>query len=240
MVGAAWLFALAHPLLLLLAGNDLSAERLPAWLAFLFGSEGGLTERAEWMRFVVLGFILPVMMVIFSVWYGSGLIAGEEERGSLGLLLAGSILRHRVITSKFGALLLMVFVPSTALWLAVSLLVWLQYFPAPLLFISRASASLFLLGLAFGTLAMALGSLTGRHRLSRRVTLAFALVSLLLYRLPVNFPGGKIIRLLSPFYYYSQAVLDQLFLPHAAVLALLVSACLIFAWRVFEQRDLAV
>lgn len=213
---------------------------MPGWLAFLLGETTRLSEPAEWLRVIGFGLVLPLGLVVFTIRQGSWLVAGEEERNSLGLLLAVPLRRYRLILEKFAVLVLLALVPVFAVWLALSLVRWLGWLPLPGLALAGAAALLFLVGLAFGAPAMALGSLTGRRWLSFTITLAFALLMLWVSRLPGSFQVHPVLRFLSPFYYYNAVLFNRLYWGYALILLLVVVGSLILASIIFERRDLPV
>jgi ABC-type transport system involved in multi-copper enzyme maturation permease subunit len=61
-------------------------------------------------------FLAPLLFLIFAIGQGSGAIAGEEERGTLDLLLANPRSRVRIVLEKFGALALMTLGLAAMMW----------------------------------------------------------------------------------------------------------------------------
>lgn len=238
LAGAAALTVLTYPLLVLLSGGRALAEPLPEGLALLLAAPA-VPGLAGWVTAVGLNLLLPALLVFFAVRRGSALIAGEEERGSLGLLLAAPIQRYRLVIEKFAVLCLLILGPTLAAGAVLAVAALLAGEPELAALLPSAVPGLFLLGLVFGTLAMAAGSLTGRRLLSQNLILGIALLALAASRVP---PGTAwyITRLFSPFYYYHQALLAPLFSPPVWALAGLAAAFFALAWLVFEHRDLAV
>ena len=71
----------------------------PALTAFF----GDVTNIAEWSGWLGIEFFswIPPMLAVFAVVVGTGLVAGEEEKGTLDLLLSHPIRRWRVVVEKF-------------------------------------------------------------------------------------------------------------------------------------------
>jgi len=237
---APWLVLLARPLLWFILGDQAGLGEGPGWLAFLLGDAASLKEPGQWMYAAGFGIVLPSALIIFMIYMGSWLVAGEEERNTLGLLLAVPLQRYRLIFEKFAVLILAALAPSAAVWLALSLIGWLGWIDVGGAALAGASALLFLVGLAFGAAAMALGSLTGRRRLSFNVILALALLMLIISRAPSSSPVQPVLRFFSLFSYYYAALLDSFYWLNALILFLTAAAGLIFAWSIFEHRDLPV
>lgn len=84
------------------AWTDLMASYPEAISAFF----GDMTRMGEWSGWLNVEFFswIPPILAIFAVATGAGLIAGEEEKGTLDLLLSHPIRRWRVVVEKFAAL----------------------------------------------------------------------------------------------------------------------------------------
>lgn len=74
----------------------------PAFSAF-FGDLANLAEWSGWLSVEFFSWVAPIL-AIFAVAAGTGLIAGEEERRTLDLLLSQPIRRWRVVAEKAAAL----------------------------------------------------------------------------------------------------------------------------------------
>ena len=235
MVGVAGLIMLAFPLLDGPFDLDwLGAQRSAS---FLFGYEVGqlrLSHLGDWLQAVGFGLFFPLLLSVYASVVGSWLVAGEEERGSLGLLLAAPLARWRFMLEKSAVLLVSVLRPV----LVLGLILWMMgLFGASVSGLVNLLLGLFLLSLLFGALALAVGSFRGRQRLSLGVTLGGLLMAFAISRLPPSHPVGQLLRLLSPVYLYEASAANPVFL--LALLALVV-ICLVLAWVGFERRDLEV
>ena len=107
----------------------------------------------------------PLILLIFAVGAGADAVAGEEERGTLDFLLAHPLRRRDYVVQRFLALAALVAVLSAVLLLTV----WLGSLAVDLEIgfgrLVAASASVGMLALLFGTLALAAGSVwPGRAR----------------------------------------------------------------------------
>ncbi len=75
--------------------NQLTQGNSP--VAALFGATGTLTSPAGWLNVNAYANFLPLIMLLLTIGYGSGAIAGQNEDGTLGLLV---VLRLRVSESS--------------------------------------------------------------------------------------------------------------------------------------------
>lgn len=142
------------------------AEDLPESLRALFaGGEVDIASPAGYLNSQVYALMAPLLLLIFSIGAGAGAVAGEEERGSLDLLLAHPLRRRDYVVQHFLALAALVALLSVVLLAAValgSLAVDLEIGFGKLF---AASASVALLALLFGAAALAAGAIRpGRAR----------------------------------------------------------------------------
>lgn len=139
---------------------------LPESLRGLFaGGELDIASPAGYLNSQVFALMAPLILLIFAVGAGADAVAGEEERGTLDFLLAHPLRRRHYVVQRVLALMALVAGLSAVLlatvWLG-SLAVDLEIGFGRLV---AASASVGLLALLFGVLALAAGSVwPGRAR----------------------------------------------------------------------------
>jgi ABC-2 type transport system permease protein len=142
------------------------AEKLPESLRALFaGGELDMASPAGYLNSQVFALTAPLLLLIFSIGAGAGLIAGEEERGTMDLLLAQPVRRRDYVLQRFLALTALVAAVSAVLLATValgSLAVDLEIGFGKLV---AATVSVALLALFFGAFAEAVGAVRpGRGR----------------------------------------------------------------------------
>lgn len=139
---------------------------LPESLRGLFaGGELDIASPAGYLNSQIYALMAPLILLIFAVGAGADAVAGEEERGTLDFLLAHPLRRRHYVVQRVLALTALVAGLSAVLlatvWLG-SLAVDLEIGFARVV---AASASVGLLALLFGVLALAAGSVwPGRAR----------------------------------------------------------------------------
>jgi ABC-2 type transport system permease protein len=148
----------------------------PGMLEFLHGYPDELLEAinytdistaAGYLNATVYGLVVALLLVVYGVSAGTKAIAGDEEAGTLDLVLSHPLSRVELALQRFAAFLVSVAAISVAL-LAVLLLI---SGPAELEGITLASylamhLHLFLFGALFGAAAFAVGAATGRKGLA--------------------------------------------------------------------------
>jgi ABC-2 type transport system permease protein len=215
-------------------------KHMPEFMRNLVGGVDFTTPEG-YIQSEVFSFLGPILLLVYAIGAGSRAIAGEEEAGSLDLLLSAPVGRRRVVLDKFWAMLAATFWLALAMWIAL-----LAFGPAfdlrpGLEGFTAASLNLFLLALAFGAVALAVGAATGSKGLAVGVPSGVALITFILNTLAPSVHWLEPYRVLSPFYYYSggDPILNGLDPLHAVVLGAITVVALASALWAFERRDLA-
>jgi ABC-2 type transport system permease protein len=125
--------------------------------------------------------LLPVLFIIFAVGRGARMLAGEEEAGTLDVLLVTPVSGVRLLLQLAGALATAVGVLGAVVYaslLVSSALFGLGIGAADL---AAATSAMVLLGIEFGWLALAVGGATGRRGLATGVASTAAVGAYVLY-----------------------------------------------------------
>jgi ABC-2 type transport system permease protein len=201
-----------------------------------------LTTPSGYLRGSVYGVLLEILVTIFAVVAGTRAIAGDEDAGTLDLVLAQPVSRTRLALQRFAAL--------TSALIAISVLLWLVMValsrPARLdgitpLEFAAMNAQLALFGVCMAAIAFAIGGATGRRTLTLGASAGLAVVGYLMSGLIPRIRGLGWVRDLTPFYWYLGGdPLDNGFQGWYALLLLGASVALVAAglW-LFNHRDVA-
>jgi hypothetical protein len=146
--------------------------------ARLFG-EGWQPPIAGWGRRAAAALLGPLLVVMMAVVTGARAIAGDEEAGSLELLLAHPVSRTRLLLERFGALTTAVCLLGLIVWAATVAVVAAADMGIGADRLAAATLGLVLLVLGFGTVALAAGAASGRRGLTLGVTAALAVTAYL-------------------------------------------------------------
>jgi ABC-2 type transport system permease protein len=142
------------------------AKDLPESVRALFaGGELDIASPAGYLNSRIFALMAPLLFLIVAIGAGSAAVAGEEERGTLELVLAHPIRRRDYVLQRFLALAVLLAALTTVLLATValgSLAVDLEIGFGKL---AVASLSVGLLALLFAAIALATGALApGRAR----------------------------------------------------------------------------
>ena len=222
--------------------NKMVEDYPDAFKAFLgLGEAVDYTSPAGYLNSELFSFMVPLLLLIAAIAAGARATAGEEERGTLDLLLANPISRRRLVLDKLAALCAELVLLALALWLALivgAAAVGMHISAAHLAAAITAAA---LLALAFGTIALFLGALLGHRGAAIGIAATSAIAAYLLSSLAELVTFLKPLRVASPFYHYAanDALRAGLAPEHIAVLLALALAAAAAALIAFERRDLA-
>jgi ABC-2 type transport system permease protein len=219
-----------------------SVQEAPEALLRAFGMDRGIdiVSGTGYLGGYLFGFMLPMLLLVFAVAAGAGAVAGEEDRGTLELLVANPISRGRVLAEKFAALAVMAVLLGLVVLagvLAGGPLVGLRVGVAGL---AAAVASQTLLAVLFGGLAMAVGAATGSRGLAVGVGAGAAVAAYLVHSLAPLSEALAWLRQLSPIWWATgndplQHGLGVGLLVLLAVLGMVLAV----GGRLFARRDLA-
>ena len=216
-------------------------ENMPEPLVRLMaGDVVNLTSPEGYLNSQLFVLMLPIIFIIFTIGRGSGAIAGEEERGTLDLLLSLPVRRSRVALEKFIAMVAATLALGFVSWLSVAASALAIDMEISYARLGEVTLSCALLGLAFGTMALAIGCAGGSRGLCMGVTSALAIAAYLVNALAPLSEVLEPTQKFSLFYLYIGAdpFTYGLNFAHAGALALLTAALLAIGLVLFQRRDL--
>ncbi len=115
--------------------------------------------------------MVPVLFIV-AVGNGAGAIAGEEERGTLDLLLSKPVTRTRIAVEKLGAMCVEVVGLGVVLWVALWIGARAFTMDVSAAHLAAATVVLVVLAITYGAVAFMLAAATGRKSLAVGVTVA--------------------------------------------------------------------
>ena len=145
-------------------------EQYPDTLkAFIgFGGPVDYTSAAGYLGSELFSFMVPLLLLLAAIGAGARAVAGEEEAGTLELLLSCPVSRRRLVLEKLAALV----VETVALGVVLVASLWVGAravsMDVSLAHLAAATASAVILALAYGAIALLVGAATGRRALTDR------------------------------------------------------------------------
>jgi ABC-2 type transport system permease protein len=215
-------------------------EKLPEAIRNMIGG-GDFATPEGYVQTELFSLLGPILLIVYAIGAGARAIAGEEEAGTLDLLLSTPLARRRVVLDTFAAMGTASFALAVLMWLSLVLLG--PVFDLRLSFEGPLSATLnlFLLAMVFGTVALLVGTATGSKAMAIGTSSGWGVVTFVLNTLAPTVHPLRPFRFLSPFHYYeSHRPLTTGFNGvDILVLAAISAAAVVAALVMFERRDLA-
>jgi ABC-2 type transport system permease protein len=216
-------------------------DSLPPVIKNLIGKNNFMATPEGFFNLQPFSILAPLLFIVFAVAKGSDATAGEEERGTLDLLLANPLRRRQVLWHKslaHGAASLSL---SVVFWVGMAAGTWFFGIALNRLRLAAVIFSCWLLGLAFYALALACGCWSGKKKFSIGLSGGLAVVTYLINAYAPMVESLRPYRVLSPFYFYNgNNVLGNGLQPgHVLVLAGLAAFFFSAALFFFSRRDLS-
>jgi ABC-2 type transport system permease protein len=206
-----------------------------------FGGELDYLSGPGYLGSELFSLMIPLLLLVAAIGAGSRAIAGEEESGTLDLLLANPVSRSRVALEKLAALVAEVLALGIVLFMALVVGAHAVTLKTSAGHLAAATGSAVMLAVSFGAIAMLLGAATGRRARATGITAALAVAAYVLNGLAPLVDALKPLRKASLFYHYaaSDPLRHGLDLSHSAVLIGVAVVAAALVPIVFDRRDLA-
>jgi ABC-2 type transport system permease protein len=222
------------------AGLDQYVKNLPEVITKAFLGSVDFSSPPGFINTEMFSFMGPLLFLVFAIGAGARTIAGEEEAGTMDLLLSCPISRRRVTLEKFAFVALGETLLSVVLFGALLAATTAASMHLGAASLAKGCLLLGLLGLAFGAVAFCVGAATGRRALAIAVSGGLAAALYLLNALSQLSEGLKPFRVFSLFYYYGGATPLTRGLRAADLAVLLGTTAVLLgaALAAFARRDI--
>jgi ABC-2 type transport system permease protein len=216
-------------------------DSLPPFIKNLIGKNNFLATPEGFLNLQPFSILAPLLFILFAIAKGSDTTAGEEERGTLDLLLANPLQRWRVVMEKFLAQTLALFILGLVFWIGMATGTRIFSIAISLRRLAEVIFSCFLLGLIFLALSLALGCLSGKRKVSVGVSSGFAVITYLINAYAPMVEALQPYQIFSPFYYYNSntVLINGLNSSHVLIMTGLMAIFLAAALFFFNRRNLS-
>jgi ABC-2 type transport system permease protein len=226
------------------SAEDLSklVESLPEGVLALVGGEIDFASGPGFLNSRLFAFLGPLLLLVFAIGFGARTVAGEEQRGTLELVLSTPLHRRRIVAEKLAALLVALSILGGVLYLSLAGTGGSVDLGVPSSRIAGAVVAAVLLAMVFGVLALAVGCAFGRRAVASATAAVAAVVTYLLDAFSTLVESLEPARYASPWFYYDSADVLRGGLEPGNVLVLvgLVLAFSTAAVLSFDRRDVGV
>ncbi len=221
-------------------GIDQIIGSVPESLRSLVGDVSSYKTIPGFIAQQIYGPQIPIFTIILAIMLFYGLSAGDEDRGTLETLLAQPVSRTKVYFHKFFAasaiLLVMV------LFIAIGVLIGLAIIgeSTSLLRLTQASFACYLMTVAYGMVAYAIGTATGKKGLAIAIASIYAFLSFFISSLAPAVKALRPIEKGSLFYYYNSPQTMVVGLDWRNMTIIIVSILVMMSVSLvfFKNRDL--
>lgn len=201
-----------------------------------------VTTAAGYLNATVYGLIVALLMLVYAVGAGTRTIAGDEEAGTLDLILAHPVSRASVALQRFAA-----FTASVVIILAGFLLVIVaisgpaQLTSVPLARLAAMHVHLAAFAILFGALTFAVGASTGRRALAMAVGAAVGVVSYAGNGIIPQVQGLEWVQDYSPFFWLngSRPLDNGVHLGYLGLMLGLAAVLVALGVAAFQRRDVS-
>jgi ABC-2 type transport system permease protein len=243
LIAMAVIMSLYYPIIKNMPAYSQYIEQLPQSMREMFTAGGmiNFSTPIGYFSAELFSFMLPLLLLVFGIGFGAAAIAGDEEKGTLGLLLANPVPRWRVVVDKFGALTVSMILLGSAFWVGLAVCVIGIGIDISLIKLAEATIGSVALAMVFSAVSFFVGCYRGNRGMSLGIASGLAVVTYFLNVLGGMVTGLKNYRFLSPFYQYMQpnTLANGLDL-HILVLTGLIVVFFAISIPAFIRRDIAV
>ena len=227
------------------SAKDISGylDNLPAVLKNAFvGSAVDFTSPAGFLNTELFSWLVPLLFIAFAIGASARALAGEEEAGTLSLLLSYPVSRTALVLEKFAAVVAGVALLALAMFLTLVIVAAIAGIAIGAGALAQGVLLGALLGLAAGSIAFAAASATGRRAAGIAVGTVVAAVAYLLNLVAGISDSVRWLRLFSYFHYYGTPTPLTTGVTAAALAVFLVTVVVMVAVAVaaFGGRDVRV
>ncbi len=214
-------------------------DQLPEQLVALFGG-GDMSTPEGWYSLETFGLMAPGAVILVTVVMGAGALAGEESRRTMALLLACPISRYRIVLEKVIPMVFFAILIGFVTFAGVSVGSLIADLGMSIGNIAATAALQTLVGLVFGSLALALSAATGRTSIAIYGAIGAALFCHLFNSLGALNEGLDNLGWLTPFSYYlgNDPLNNGMDWIDAVVLASLCAILIGMSFVLFQRRDI--
>jgi ABC-2 type transport system permease protein len=190
----------------------------------------------------IFGLLGPALLVVFGIGLGARTIAGEEEDGGLELAVSAPVRRDLLLAGRVIAMHTQIAILATVTFVVTTLLSRAFDMGVATSGIAAASVGLNLLAIAFATVTLAAGAISGRRAVAVAVGAGIAVAAFVADALSGIVDRGDVLAKVSPVSWYlaGDPVTNGVDVVGYALLGAVTFVAWGAAYTVFRRRDLGV
>jgi ABC-2 type transport system permease protein len=138
-------------------------QNMPEAIRAAFMGSSDFSTPVGYVNVELLSWLAPIVLIGFAVAVAARSVAGEEENGTLGLVLTHAVGRTRFALQKYAAMVVVVIALGAVFWLSLTIATAIAGTPVSAGDLAVAFVRLTLLGLSVGSVTFAVGGAIGRR-----------------------------------------------------------------------------
>ncbi len=215
-------------------------EAYPPAIKAMLGAQGSLSSSTGYVEAESCGLVVPLVLTAIGITVGAGL-AADLDRGRLEVLLSAPVPRGRIVLARALAMATALAATGLALFACLAVVSRAVGLNVAVADLGAASLAAVLHALVFGTIALAVACVTGRHGAAVAAGVTATLVAFLLNSLASFVTGLQPWEWLSPFHHLAVADALRGEVPVLSAAGLAAAAVLFVGGGVlgFARRDVA-
>ena len=219
-------------------------ESMPRGMTSFFGGcdVAELLTPSGFLNSRVNASIGAIVLAVFAISLGTAAIAGEEDRRTMDLILATPTPRYRIVLQRFGAMATLIFAVAFAVFMVMALANPLVDLEISLGNLVASNFELALLALVFGSLALAIGGVTGSRGVTIGIAAGATVATYFINGLAELVDWLKGAQKITPFYWLqrSNPLRDGLSIEDTVIMVLVIAVFVGMALWGFQRRDITV
>jgi ABC-2 type transport system permease protein len=217
-------------------------ENMPPSMKVLVGEFADMTTLEGFLSVELYNFFYPALLLASLLSFAGGLIGGEEESGTIDLLMAQPVPRWRMLLEKVLALAVFLLIILLAIFVGAWLGLMMTDLSMDLGRTALATIDMGMLAFLFGALTLCLTAFGLGRGASAGISGALAAITYLLNGLVPMTELPQTLRELSPWYYYGggEVLIKGVEWGNLGLILLITLAFLGISALAFQRRDIAV
>ena len=215
-------------------------ESLPKALTSLIGDLNKFNTPEGYMSIRIFG-VFPLLLGVFAIICGSGLLLRDEEQGFLDLMMGYPISRQQIFFARLNSLVVAIIGILLIIWLGIAIGIWVSELNVASSTIFFPLTSLFAIICCFATLSLFLSMVLPSRIAATMTSGLIMLITQMISNLAKLSATLQPIALLSPFEYYQGVkAIEQFDVVHFMILIIATIIFTMLAFLYFTKRDIRV
>lgn len=217
---------------------DESIRDLPEAVRAFLGS-ASIISPVGYLTSRVFAWLVPFVLISFTVSRGAAAIAGEEEQHTLNLVLAYPVARRSALLQRLSAMTIELAVVALAVWVPLVALTGVSDIDIGIGYQTAAVVEMSVLALTYGAIALAVGAATGKRSFALGFGTGVAAVGYVISTLARVVDVLKPLRPITIWHWYDghQPLTDGLDVVDTGLLILLAVVAVVVGIVLLDRRD---